>query len=73
MKPAPQSAGRSAAKSAASAPVEYQIATPNGIEAISQPFATLAGAKRALAKIRLLHPDAYITSMRGGPADRPSS
>lgn len=62
--------GNATEQQSGSAPVEYQVMTPDSIEGLSQPFATLAGAQRALEKIRTLHPGAYIASVRGSPADR---
>lgn len=56
--------------SARSAPVEYQVTTAHGDAGISQPFASLAGAQRALEKVRHLYPDAFISTVRGTTTDR---
>lgn len=52
-----------AGKPAATPAVAYQVTTPHGDGGISQPFETLAGAQRALEKIRQLYPDAFITTL----------
>jgi hypothetical protein len=43
----------------------YQIVTLQSSAGISQVFATLAGADRALPAVRQVYPDAYITQVSG--------
>lgn len=47
------------------APGGYQIVTLQSSTGISQVFATLAGADRALPAVRQVYPDAYITQVSG--------
>ncbi len=47
------------------APCGYQIMTMHGTTGVSQAFATLAGAQRALPTVRQVYPDAFITELSG--------
>jgi hypothetical protein len=63
----PQGHGKSpqAIKPGQAAAGGYQIVTLQSSTGISQVFATLAGADRALPAVRQVYPDAYITQVSG--------